>query len=78
MDEATRHPHLVARETFVEVDGVVQPAPAPRFDRTPAGPPGALSAAGEHTSDVLTDWGFAEAEIAGLLDAGAVAQAPTT
>ncbi|WP_422738023.1 CaiB/BaiF CoA transferase family protein [Micromonospora sp. WMMD729] len=37
--EAHRHPHNAARRTFVEVDGEVQPAPAPRFDRTPTGPP---------------------------------------
>ncbi|MEV1014547.1 CaiB/BaiF CoA-transferase family protein [Micromonospora sp. NPDC049801] len=37
--DAHRHPHNAARGTFVEVDGEVQPAPAPRFDRTPTGPP---------------------------------------
>jgi alpha-methylacyl-CoA racemase len=37
--EAPRHPHNLARGTFIEVDGVVQPAPAPRFSRTPAGAP---------------------------------------
>jgi alpha-methylacyl-CoA racemase len=39
LDEAPRHPHNVARGTFVEVDGITQPAPAPRFSRTPAGRP---------------------------------------
>jgi alpha-methylacyl-CoA racemase len=58
MDEAPAHPHNVARGTFAEIDGVVQPAPAPRFSRTvpdlPAGPsrPGADSAA------ILRDWGI--------------------
>jgi alpha-methylacyl-CoA racemase len=40
-DEAPRHPHNVARATFVQVDGVVQPAPAPRFSRTPPDAPAA-------------------------------------
>jgi crotonobetainyl-CoA:carnitine CoA-transferase CaiB-like acyl-CoA transferase len=39
MDEAPAHPHLAARGTYVEIDGVVQPAPAPRFDRTPCAMP---------------------------------------
>ena len=63
MDEAPRHPHNAARETFVERDGIVQPNAAPRFDRTPSGirrpPP---SAAGG-TRATLADWGFAPAEI---------------
>lgn len=57
MDEAPSHPHNVARKTFVEVDGVTQPAPAPRFSATPGviqGPPPAI---GAHTDDVLADWG---------------------
>lgn len=54
MTEAPRHPHLVDRGTFVEVDGVIQPAPAPRFSATPAGPPGPIPAPGEHTSEVFT------------------------
>jgi alpha-methylacyl-CoA racemase len=55
--EAPSHPHNAARKTFVELDGVVQPAPAPRFSATPGviqGPPPAI---GAHTDDVLTDWG---------------------
>jgi alpha-methylacyl-CoA racemase len=63
MREAAHHDHLAARGTVVEVDGVAQPAPAPRFSATPArlGAPPAL--AGEHTDDVLRDLGFEEAEI---------------
>jgi len=38
-DEAPRHPHLRERGTFVEVDGVIQPGPAPRFSRTPSDVP---------------------------------------
>src|SRR5450756_1238812 len=47
--EAPAHPHNVERGTFVEVDGVVQPAPAPRFSRTPPGPPGPTAAAVSYT-----------------------------
>jgi len=59
MDEAPRHPHLAARGTFVERDGAIQPAPAPRFSRTAgvAGAPPPLR--GEHTEAVLADWGVA-------------------
>jgi alpha-methylacyl-CoA racemase len=70
--EAYEHPHNAERDTFVEVAGVRQPAPAPRFDRTPseiAGPP---AHPGEHTDDVLTSAGFSADEIAALRAAGAV------
>ncbi|SQD98454.1 L-carnitine dehydratase/bile acid-inducible protein F [Parafrankia sp. Ea1.12] len=77
MEEATRHPHNVERRTFVEVDGVVQPAPAPRFSRTPAGPGGPPAAAGQHTREVLLDWGFAQDDLDALLASGAARQAPT-
>jgi alpha-methylacyl-CoA racemase len=66
LDEAPRHPHNVARKTFVTIDGVVQPAPAPRFSRTPgkvAGPPPAI---GAHTREALSDWGFGADDIARL------------
>ncbi|MGH1561616.1 CaiB/BaiF CoA transferase family protein [Mumia sp. DW29H23] len=56
--EAPDHPHHVARATFTTSNGVVQPSPAPRFARTPgqiAGPP---PRSGEHTDDVLTEWGI--------------------
>jgi alpha-methylacyl-CoA racemase len=75
MDEATRHPHNVSRQTFVDVDGVVQPAPAPRFSRTPADPPGPVTAAGTDTVDVLLDAGFDRADVDALLASGSVAQA---
>ncbi|MBS0353357.1 MAG: CoA transferase [Proteobacteria bacterium] len=71
MDEAPEHPHNRARGTFIEVGGVVQPAPAPRFSRSiPAQPrPPVVDGAGE---DVLADWGFTPAEIDGLRSAGAL------
>lgn len=72
LDEAPRHAHNLARETFVTLDGVVQPAPAPRFSATPGviqGPPPKI---GAHNSEALSDWGFSEAEIASLATAGAI------
>jgi alpha-methylacyl-CoA racemase len=74
MTEAPSHPHNVARQTFVERDGVVQPAPAPRFSRTAGGIASPPPAPGEHTDDALTDWGFTADEVAKLREAGAVSQ----
>jgi len=71
MVEAPAHPHNVARGTFVEVEGVVQPAPAPRFSRSGARPPTPPAYAGQHTREVLADWGIAEKEIDALIRAGA-------
>jgi alpha-methylacyl-CoA racemase len=73
--EAPAHPHNVERQTFVEVDGVVQPGPAPRFSRTPAAVPALPAAAGQHTTEVLLECGLSRAEVGALLDAGAVRQA---
>jgi alpha-methylacyl-CoA racemase len=56
LGEATRHPHLAARGTFVEHGGVVQPAPAPRFSRTPGELDRLPPAAGQHTDEVLAEW----------------------
>ena len=70
--EAYAHPHNQERGTFVEVAGVKQPAPAPRFDRTPSAIQGPPAHPGEHTDDVLTTAGFSEAEIADLRRSGAV------
>ena len=64
--EAYAHPHNVARETFVEVAGVKQPAPAPRFSRTPGAIDGPPPHPGEHTEEVLSSWGFSENEIQNL------------
>lgn len=56
-DEAASHPHLKARQTFVEVDGVTQPAPAPRFSRTTTQLPRTPQAASEDTlRQTLADW----------------------
>jgi alpha-methylacyl-CoA racemase len=63
LEEAPAHPHNVARRTFIEMDGVVQPAPAPRFSASPgaiAGPPPAI---GAHNRSALADWGFSPEKI---------------
>jgi alpha-methylacyl-CoA racemase len=70
--EAPQHPHNVARGTFVEHGGVVQPAPAPRFGRTPAELSELPPRPGEHTTAVLTDWGFTADEITRLRSGGTV------
>lgn len=74
MTEAPRHPQNVARGSFVEVQGVVQPGPAPRFVRTPSAISRGPAYAGEHSREVLADWGLAKDEIGALLAGGAVRQ----
>ncbi|KAB2847194.1 MAG: CoA transferase [Hyphomicrobiaceae bacterium] len=71
IEEAPSHPHNRAREAFIEVAGVVQPAPAPRFSRTPADAPRAPRYAGVDSNEVLAEWGFSAAEIARLKSQGA-------
>ena len=72
LDEAPQHEHNVARQTFVELDGVTQPAPAPRFSETPGviqGPPPAI---GAHNESALSDWGFEPEEVSRLQAVGAL------
>jgi alpha-methylacyl-CoA racemase len=71
--EAPDHPHNQARGTFIDVDGVVQAAPAPRFSRTPTSPPEPPPTVGEHSEEALAGWGFSPGEVASLLRSGAVA-----
>jgi alpha-methylacyl-CoA racemase len=73
MSEAPEHPHNQHRGTFVERNGVVQPAPAPRFSRTPAEIQRPPAFPGQHTDEVLTDWGFDADDVAKLRASGAVA-----
>ena len=68
--EAREHPHLAARGTYVESGGIVQPAPAPRFSRTPGRLDRPPPEPGQHTREVLTDWGVADVDA--LFAAGAV------
>jgi len=75
LDEAPQHPHMKARNTFIEVGGSTQPAPAPRFSRTPAAPPTPMTKVGADTDAVLRDFGLAPAEIEALIATGAVARA---
>jgi alpha-methylacyl-CoA racemase len=74
MSDAAAHPHNVARGTFVEVAGSPQPAPTPRFSRTTATIERPPPHAGQHTRDVLADWGFDVADIDKLVETGAVKQ----
>jgi alpha-methylacyl-CoA racemase len=73
LTEAPAHPHNRERETFVEVEGVMQPAPAPRFSRTPGAVRRPPSAAGQHTDEALGEWGFSADRIAALKESGAIA-----
>lgn len=72
VDEAWSDPHNVARGTFVELDGVTQPAPHPRFSRTPARVDSPPPTPGEHTYEALADWGVPDDTIATWLRDGAV------
>ena len=72
LGEAPAHPHNVARRTFVEVEGVVHPAPAPRFSATPAAIGGPSCYPGQHTREALADWGIRTARIDALERAGVV------
>lgn len=73
MDEAPQHPHNRHRGTFVVQDGVTQPAPAPRFSRTPSAIQCPPAAPGEHTEVALREWGFSSTELDKLRECGAIA-----
>ncbi len=74
LGEAPHHHHNIARKTFVELDGIVQPAPAPRFSRTEAGVTRPPPHCGQHTDEVLTEWDVAEGEqLKALRALGAIA-----
>src|SRR5207302_10339070 len=65
--EAVQHPHLVARKTHVAIGTVMQPAPAPRFSRTPGEVRRPPPERGELGREALADWGFAPDESSGWL-----------
>jgi alpha-methylacyl-CoA racemase len=73
MSEARTHPHNIEREMFVDVGGVLHPAPAPRFSRTTTAVQSAPVKPGADTDTALTDWGFDAADVKRLKSAGAVA-----
>jgi alpha-methylacyl-CoA racemase len=70
MTEATQHPHHIARNTFIDIAGVTQPAPAPRFSRTSPEIPTPPAHAGQHSTQILNEWGISN--ITELLASGAV------
>ena len=70
--DAPQHPANIERNTYIEVDGVTQPAPAPRFSRTPSGVAHGVHGAGQDTDQILGAMGFAEQEIGKLRDEGAI------
>jgi alpha-methylacyl-CoA racemase len=74
LHEAAADDHLAARQTYLTADGVVQPAPAPRFSRPPARRSAPAPVPGQHTLEALTAWGLADA--ADLIASGAALQAP--
>ncbi len=75
LGEAPQHPHLAARQSVVEVDGVQQPAPAPRFSRTPGEVGLSPRTAGSDTREALQAWGFGADEVARLEGDAVVVQA---
>ncbi len=75
MSEAAKHPHNVERKTFIDVAGITQPAPAPRFSRTTNSVPTPPAHPGQHSREILRDWGFADSTIESLIVSGAVKEA---
>lgn len=74
LSEAPQHPHNIARNTFVEVGGQTQPAPAPRFSRTASAAPKPANTPGVDTTKTLLDSGFSQIEVDQLLASGAAVQ----
>jgi alpha-methylacyl-CoA racemase len=72
MDEAPSYPHNKERDAFVEIAGVIQPAPAPRFDRTPGAVQGPPPEIGAHNESALRDWGLASKQIDELKHKGII------
>lgn len=70
--EAPQHPHNKARASFVDFEGVTQPAPAPRFSRSQSSIQSAAAIAGEHSEEILRDWGFDDHTIAELARENAI------
>ena len=74
LDEVHEHPHNIARNSFREIDGIVQPAPAPRFSRSEPATPTGSRLPGQDSRVVLQDAGFSDAEIESMISSGAVTE----
>ncbi len=74
IEEAAQHPQALTRRTYAHFDGVRHPNPAPRFGRTPASLRRPAPSAGQHSREVLREWGVSDAEIASLAAANAIAE----
>ncbi|MFA5631740.1 MAG: CaiB/BaiF CoA-transferase family protein [Porticoccaceae bacterium] len=72
MSEAPAHHHNKSRNTFIDIEGVTQPAPTPRYSATPGAVRSPPPEIGQHTGSALKDWGIDEAEVAALESAGAI------
>ncbi len=71
-EEATSHPHNEARDTFIELDGVTQPAPAPRFSATPSEVSGPAPQQGQNSEEILQEAGLTQEQIAELREQAAI------
>ncbi len=74
LDEVHEHPHNIARNSFLEIDGIVQPAPAPRFSRSEPATPTGSRLPGQDSRVVLQDAGFSDAEVESMISSGAVTE----
>lgn len=72
LGEAPHHPHNRQRATFVDVGGIVEPAPAPRFSRTPPSPPSPSPGPGIHAAEALLDWGLSRPDLDRLVAGGVI------
>jgi alpha-methylacyl-CoA racemase len=77
MSEAPKHPHIIEQGTFIEVDGTMQPAPEPRFSRTPSSIQRPPPYPGQDGISALNDWGLSEDEVKELLVSGAINAEPS-
>jgi alpha-methylacyl-CoA racemase len=69
--EAPHHPHNIARGSYIEVDGLMQPGPAPKFSETPGAVQRGAPNVGEHTEAALREWGLSAGEVEALIKSGA-------
>src|ERR1700681_2187896 len=72
LGEAPRHPHNRHRATFVDIGGIVEPAPAPRFSRTPPPVPSPAPGPGVHAPAALLRWGLTQTDVDSLVEDGII------